>query len=327
MMFTLTLRPPKCSPPHGKEERMQVSPDIRTKRAPRGSFVGLTTVDMIFSFETYPDEDTKNTARQYTAAAGGPASNAAVVFSYLGGEAQLISSLGRSGISNVARRDLMQRGVRHVDITGGHDRDPALSAIVISERTGTRTIFTSPAIDDELPGPFSKEDTAECVAGIDILLLDGHQTSLAAHIAHQAKQNGVTVVLDGDLYSQQMGALLPLVDIVIFGKSFSVPGKRSIRDVFAYFESFGVTHVIATNGGNPIEYLSDGVSSNIDVEQVSVVDTLAAGDFFHGAFCYSYSVDRDVQRALRFAARVASKSVTTFGTRNWMSNYAPSSVE
>jgi sugar/nucleoside kinase (ribokinase family) len=306
---------------------MQVSRGSQSAQAPRGLFVGLTTVDIVFAFDRYPDEDTKNTARQYTIAAGGPASNAAVVFSYLGGAAQLVSSLGRSSISDIARSDLVRHGVRHVDITENREREPALSAIAIAGNNGSRTIFTSPAIDDELAGPFCKEDVSAYVAGVDILLLDGHQTKLATCIAHQAKDGGVAVVLDGDLYRPNTEELLPLIDIVIFGKSFTVPGRTSNREAFKYFESFGIKHVIATHGEKLIEFVSDGVFGGMEVDEVSVVDTLAAGDFFHGAFCYSYSTGRDIQRALKFAARVASRSVTRFGTRDWMKEHEPSGFE
>jgi sugar/nucleoside kinase (ribokinase family) len=289
--------------------------------------VGLTTIDIVFAFDRYPEEDTKNTARQYTIAAGGPASNAAVVYSYLGGEAQLISSLGRRGISDIARSDLVRHRVRHIDITDTHDCEPALSVIANAQNNGSRTIFTSPAIDDEFAGPFGKNQVSGYMTEIDILLLDGHQAKLATHIAHQAREAGVPVVLDGDLYRSSTEDLLPLVDIVIFGKSFAIPRGLSKRDRFEYFESFGISHIIATNGAEPIEFLCDGLLGSIEVEDVPVLDTLGAGDFFHGAFCYSFSKDRDIQRALRFAARVASKSVTTFGTRNWMEECDPSDFE
>lgn len=303
-------------------DAIQVVGESQSARVPKGAFVGLTTVDMIFGFDTYPSEDTKNAARQYSIAAGGPASNAAVVFSYLGGEAHLISSLGKNRISDIARKDLARHGVRHTDITGNSEREPVLSAVAIAESSGSRTIFTSPFIDD-VTGPFGREEASAYVDGIDILLLDGHQMKLATSIARQAKEDGVAVVLDGDLYRKNMEEVLPFVDIAIFGKSFTVPSTTSNRGAFEYFQSFGVKHVIATNGEKPIEFISDGVLGSVGINEVSVVDTLAAGDFFHGAFCYSYSISRDIQRALKFASGVATRSVTKFGTRDWMGEREP----
>jgi sugar/nucleoside kinase (ribokinase family) len=289
----------------------------------RGSFVGLTTVDIIFGVTTYPVEDTKNTARQYTAAAGGPASNAAVVFSYLGGEARLLSRLGKSSIAAIARSDLARYGVTHIDLDPLSETDPPLSAIITSASHGSRTICTSPAIDDELPGIMCEESEIAFAVAADIVLLDGHQAKVASYFARQARQRGTIVVLDGDLCGPDIGDLLPLVDIVIFGRTFAIPQVQGIRGAFEYLTSFGVKHVVATQGAGPIEFVSDDVWGTMEAEKATAVDTLAAGDFFHGAFCYSYCRNRDLQQALRFAARVAGSSVASFGTRQWMDNHEP----
>ncbi|MGC9503545.1 hypothetical protein [Baaleninema sp.] len=50
----------------------------------QGLFVGLTTLDVIYLSERLPQPDEKLVASDYTIAAGGPATNAAVSFSSLG---------------------------------------------------------------------------------------------------------------------------------------------------------------------------------------------------------------------------------------------------
>jgi len=287
--------------------------------APKGVFAGLTTVDIVFSFGKYPDEDTKNTARQFIISAGGPATNAAIVFSYLGGDGCLISSIGQSRLSIIAKKDLLQYGVKHIDITEKRKNEPTLSVVSVSELNGSRTILTSPAIDDEFTDPFDNhKQIISSVEGANILLLDGHQTDLSVGLAECAKKNGVVVVLDGDLYQPAIEKFLPFVDIVIFGKNFIIPGKNKTKELFNYFESFGIKYVIATNGEHDIEFISDGAFNSIEVPKVEVVDTLAAGDFFHGAFCYYYAKVRDIKQSLEFAAKIAGISVTKFGTRSWM---------
>jgi sugar/nucleoside kinase (ribokinase family) len=46
---------------------------------------------------------------------------------------------------------------------------------------------------------------------------------------------------------------------------------------------------------------------------VTVVDTLAAGDVFHGAFALALVEGRDAEEALRFAAAAASLKCSRFG--------------
>jgi sugar/nucleoside kinase (ribokinase family) len=294
---------------------------VRDRNTPRGLFVGLTTVDAIFSLARFPKEDTKNTADRYAMAAGGPASNAAVAFSYLGGTAHLISALGRGDLAAFAKRDLKRYHVYHVDLTESRVDDPAFSAIAISEEGGSRTILTSPAINDDLMSVDSGKGWTSVVNNVDVVLLDGHQIKVAEVIARRAKEDGKPVVLDGDLYKPGLEAILPMVDVAIFGKSFALPGTEDSVDLLKYFASHGVTEVVATNGPEPIRFLSDGTMGRVDVQPVGAVDTLAAGDFFHGAFCFGLTQSLGLEKALRLASNVARQSVSHFGTRAWMEEH------
>ncbi len=58
----------------------------------------------------------------------------------------------------------------------------------------------------------------------------------------------------------------------------------------------------------------------VAVPQINPVDTLGAGDIFHGAFCY-YILQRDFPSALAAASQVAARSCEFFGTRSWVSDF------
>jgi sugar/nucleoside kinase (ribokinase family) len=285
-----------------------------------GLFLGLTTVDLLFGVDRYPLEDSKNTARRYVAAAGGPATNAAVAFARLGGRARLLSSLGRGEIARIAAADLQIQGIDHHDLTAERVEDPALSAIAVSQDNGSRTIFTSPAIDDAAPFEANAAHLAECVAQADIVLLDGHQMALAQEAARIARGGGVPVVLDGDLYRDGLEDLMSFVDVAIFGKSFAMPGCATVAETMSKIASLGIRHVAATQGGDPIVFASNGQSGSIAIPPVTAIDTLAAGDFFHGAFCLRYSETSDVEQALRFASVVATRSIMAWGPREWLAS-------
>jgi sugar/nucleoside kinase (ribokinase family) len=53
----------------------------------------------------------KQTALTQEIVAGGPAANAAVTFALLGGDAELVTDLGRHPLAELARQDLMTHGV------------------------------------------------------------------------------------------------------------------------------------------------------------------------------------------------------------------------
>jgi sugar/nucleoside kinase (ribokinase family) len=50
---------------------------------------------------------------------------------------------------------------------------------------------------------------------------------------------------------------------------------------------------------------------------VAAVDTMGAGDIFHGAFCYFFSIGYGFEESLERAAEIASESCRYRGTREW----------
>jgi sulfofructose kinase len=67
-----------------------------------------------------------------------------------------------------------------------------------------------------------------------------------------------------------------------------------------------------TNGADDILWW-DGSTQRLPVFAVEAVDTLAAGDVFHGAFALALAEGRHGIAALRFAAAAAALKCTRFG--------------
>jgi sugar/nucleoside kinase (ribokinase family) len=287
-------------------------------KKPTGTFVGLSTIDVIFDLPTFPTEDSKNAALRHVICAGGPASNAAVSFAYLGGRARLVSALGASSLGRLAKKDLSLHGVEHFDLSPGLEANPTISSIIVSGNNGARTIVTSKATDcvayvnDLGCGSYNE---------IDIFLFDGYESDLAILTAKHAREFGKITVLDGDIYRQNLEKLLCYIDIVIFGQSFFVEGRQSILDIRDYCSRFGISMLAGTHGEHPIEFIERNVVGEIPVMRRKVVDTLGAGDIFHGAFCYYYACGESFSKALSLASKVASASVSSFGTREWTSKF------
>ncbi len=59
-----------------------------------GLFVGLNTIDIQFLVNEYPESNTKTIVSRNGVYLGGPATNAAITFSKLGGESTLLKHLG-----------------------------------------------------------------------------------------------------------------------------------------------------------------------------------------------------------------------------------------
>lgn len=277
-------------------------------------FIGLTTLDMIFLVDQFPVHNTKIEARNYSLCAGGPATNASVTFQTLGGAAHLLSGVGRNTISNVIHNDLLKQKITHCDLLYHSDAIPAVSSIMVETKTGERTVTYKKSVKSSAMNCFGP--TLD-VHDFDIILTDGHLIQQSLYYAEKAHKKGIPVILDGGSWKPGLEALLPYMEVVICSKDFFPPGCCSEEETISYLKNYGVEKLAITGGEQPIIVEDRGNSYQIPVAAIFPVDTLGAGDIFHGAFCRSY-LKEGFYKSLSMAADVASFSCLFFGTREWI---------
>ena len=67
--------------------------ESKLQKCPRGYFVGLTTMDYVFYVNSHPQKNSKVKTNHFTRLVGGPAANAAITYSLLGGNATWAETL------------------------------------------------------------------------------------------------------------------------------------------------------------------------------------------------------------------------------------------
>ena len=278
---------------------------------PRGLFAGLCTLDIVQLVDHVPDENEKVTAREQTVAAGGPAANAAVTFAHLGGRATLLTAVGGHPLAAGIRADLERMGVELVDLATDGEGPPAVSAIMVTARTGARAVVSADGGGRTVRPP---ADLADLVAGCDIVQTDPHHPELAAAVLAGARRAGKRTVLDTGRWKPATERLLPDLDVVVCPADSHPPGTATPGEALDWLTGHGVPHVAVTRGAEPV-LLPDG---EIPVPRVAVADTLGAGDVFHGALTFALAEGQPFEAALGAAATVAARACGSFGTRAWM---------
>lgn len=288
----------------------------RAKMNHKGLFVGLTTLDLLYLVAAYPSPNQKIVALDGTVSAGGPATNAAVTFSYLGNQSTLLGVLGSHPMTQLIRTDLEEYGVNLTDLDPSRSESPPVSSIIITQATGERAVISINATKFKAT---CQEIPAEIIADFNIVLIDGHQISASKKIAQLAKANNLPIVIDAGSWKPGFAEILPWVDYAVCSANFYPPNCRTTEEVFAYLSTQGIPYIAITHGENPIQYLNQGTFGTIEVPACQAIDTLGAGDIFHGAFCH-YILQENFTNALASAAEVATYSCQFFGTRRWMQN-------
>ncbi|MGB5961756.1 MAG: sugar kinase [Coleofasciculaceae cyanobacterium] len=278
-----------------------------------GLFVGMIALDLVYLATNLPTSNQKIVASEYTIAAGGPATNAAVTFNYLGNQAKIVGVVGIHPITHLIRSDLANYGVKIADLNPTQTEPPPIASIIVTQATGSRAVVSiaAPKIEDS-------QQLAEINLQSDIILIDGHQSSAGYAIALEAKQHQIPVVIDGGSWKPGFEKILPLVDYAICSANFHPPNCHNSTEVIAYLSALGIPHIAITQGQKPILYSSRGICRQLAVPAIDPVDTMGAGDVFHGAFCH-YILQQDFTDALTAATKIASHSCQFFGTRQWMS--------
>ncbi|MEM1311253.1 MAG: PfkB family carbohydrate kinase, partial [Cyanobacteria bacterium P01_H01_bin.153] len=156
----------------------------------------------------------------------------------------------------------------------------------------------------------------------DCVLIDGHQMAISEILAAQAQQRNIPVVIDGGSWKPGFDQVLPLATAVVASANFSPPGAGTEHQAIAYLRSLQIPQVAVTRGERPILYCTAAQSGELTVSQIRPVDTLGAGDIFHGAFCAAYGSSAAFLPALGKAAEVATLACQSFGTRRWIEQVA-----
>jgi sugar/nucleoside kinase (ribokinase family) len=286
---------------------------------------GLATYDVIQLVSRLPAPDEKVAALDFLTAAGGPATNAAVAAAWLGSRTTLVTALPRHPLSALIADDVAGCGV-DLAVVAAYEGAPISASILVTKATGERAIVSPTAAATDLPLVAESYPDLHDVACV---LIDGYFRSLSLPLARAARERAIPVILDAGSSRPYTDELLATVDVAVPSAAFRPPGTDgSPESVFAYLRARGVMWSAITRGADSVLYMCPGGSGEVAVPSVAgVVDTLGAGDFFHGALAHriatlGLSGDR-FPEDLAFAADVVARSITSFGTRAWLAADPP----
>jgi len=288
-----------------------------------GVFVGLSTIDIVYTVDEFPAANTKIAASSQEVLVGGPATNAAIGFAFLGGKSILASAVGRNVLAAVVREELKKHSVQLIDLNPQFEGVPALSSVSVDSH-GNRNVVSANAARFAIPP--AEPDRSVCEQA-RIVLVDGHSMEACQAWAAAARARGTPVVLDGGSWKDETEELLKSVHTAICSADFLPPGCGSRDEVIRYLKDHGAAHIAITGGAEPVHFVSGESSGTISVPRVEAVDSMGAGDILHGAYCYFASEGRGFLESLVEAAKIASESCRYAGTREWMKHVRPQTSE
>ena len=276
--------------------------------------VGAVCTSTIYRVATIPTVPAKVLASQACRVVDGMAISAACAFVKLGGQASVWARVGDDVQGSDMRSALLAEGL---DVSGLHTVPGTASShvAVVVDAQGQRLVvpFHDPNIDnspDWLPlAALRQADMVHC----DARWAAGAEAALMA-----ASVLGLPRMIDGDVAPRKvLSRLVPLATHAVFSDVglLDYTGATCVETALLHIAAGHAGHVGASCGADGYCWVEDGKIQQVDSPVVKVVDTLAAGDIFHGAFALALLEGKTVAAAARFACVAAALKCTRFGGR------------
>jgi sugar/nucleoside kinase (ribokinase family) len=247
---------------------------------------------------------------------GGMSASAAVAISRLGGRVHFWGRCGDDATGDRIADDLRAEGVDVSNLRRVAGKRSPISAILI-DRHGERLVvpYYDPTLDPS-PAWLPVERIGDYAAMLcDVRWPEGVERGLRA-----AREAGVPSILDGEAAPPGVLARLAGLARQIV---FSQPGLAHYAETEDRAEGLrrallrsGADLVGVTAGADGFYWLEDGAVRHVPSLPVEAVDTLAAGDVFHGAYGLALAEGKSVAEAGRFACVAAALKCRRFGSRS-----------
>lgn len=274
---------------------------------------GGAVQDIVMKVETFPDAGSKVQGSDFVITIGGQAGNAAVAIARLGGSARYAGALGGDD-DDIANRIVTTLEREHVDCSHAVRVKGAISSVslIMIDAAGEKMIATrrGEGLTSAVPA-----DAAKAVAGIDAVLLDNRYPAFMMPIVEAATGRGIPRVLDLDRPAALDDALL-LGSTHVISSAEAMRVSTGVKDLSAALKKLGEQYkgfLAVTDGPDGVYWLDNGHVRHMDAFKVGAIDTLGAGDTFHGAFTLRLVETGDVVESMRFAAAAAAIKCTRFG--------------
>lgn len=271
--------------------------------------IGMACVDLAFAVDHHPRPNEKMRAKEMLVAGGGPASNAAVCVSRLGGKAGFAGAVGKDSFGDEHLKELV---AERVDTRWVSQSDAFATSVaaVLTKPDGQRSVVNhGGAILERFANSI---DTASA----RVILLDGHQPVLSELAIDRLGRHGVISVLDAGSAHPGTRRLAEQVDYLVASSAFAkAVAKTTNRSEQIESLSRLCPNVVVTDGENGLAWKTPSDAGQLSAIDVDVIDETGAGDAFHGGFAVAMARGMAWGETLEFASACGALACTRMGAR------------
>ena len=288
--------------------------DKAPKISPRILCIGIPVRDLTFRVSGVPERGSKENATHLDEICGGNALNAAIGIVRLGGRASLCGPMGdvREASSRFIFEKLAQEGIETNHLVHMPGLVTPISAVLV-DPSGERTIVTFR--DPEL-WKVQLPDTETLLHDCAAILTESRCAGFCTELCAEAQRRGIPVIVDVDRAMSLSEGLLNASSHLVFSSEplQETAGVTDDAQALKKIAKLTPSFLAGTRGARGTIWLDENQAiQETPAFPVHTVDTLGAGDVFHGAFALAITEGQELREALRFASAAAALKCTRFG--------------
>jgi sugar/nucleoside kinase (ribokinase family) len=281
--------------------------------------VGICTpcMDLNVNVKNFPVRGRMENANQISWQGGNKVSSGLVASARLGARCAIIGHVGDDVFGRFNLKDFNRHGIDTRAMTAAPSAATSLSIVLSDAATGERTfVFHGGTV----PRYTFSEAHVPLLASAKYLFIAqaNAETEKAAGLAREA---GAQIFVDADGYTDAMAAMIPKIDVFVASSYFykamfgevetDAQHEKNCREVMA----MGPKIAVFTLGDKGCVGVGKDGFFKLPAFKVDVVDTVGAGDVFHGAFLSGLLRGLSAKETARFAGAVSAIKCTRIGGR------------
>jgi sulfofructose kinase len=290
------------------------SPRAARAPSPRILCIGMPVRDLTFRVQGLPARGSKENASHFEEICGGNALNGAIGIARLGGRASICGPMGdaRETTSRYIFEKMTEEGIETRHLVHMPGLVTPISNIMI-DPSGERTIVT---FRDPRLWKVRLPDTEALLDDCAAILTESRCAEFCTALCAEARRRGIPVIVDVDRAMSLREGLLTASSHLVFSSEplQETAGIADDGEALKKIAKLTPSFLAGTRGARGTIWLDE----NQNLQQtpafpVHTVDTLGAGDVFHGAFALAITENQDLRSALTFASAAAALKCTRYG--------------
>jgi len=275
--------------------------------------IDMPCMDLNVNLSNFPTPDSGERINQLSWQGGGKVATGMVACARLGAKCAMMGCAGDDIFGQFIISDFKRHGIDTSAIKIRPGDTSSLSVVLSESAAGSRTILSK--------GGSALRYTIEDIDADMLRSAKYFFICQADDVVRQAvgiaRAAGVKIFIDADGYSEEIMKMLPKIDIFVGSQYFynRLFGNESYEENCRKVMDMGPQIVLFTLGDRGCVGVSEEGFFKLPAFPVNVVDTVGAGDVFHGAFLAGLLTGRNVKEAARFACAVSAIKCTRIGGR------------